>query len=107
LLDISLDNNAQDAMARMFSSEQTACIHFQILGETEELDQCIDVGLWEVNLWESLQGTGDEANDMLQTELVVKELGADQGHIGKLHIIIEGIKMLHQILSNLDCLQHK
>jgi hypothetical protein len=48
LLDISLDNNAQDAMARMFSSEQTACIHFQILGETEELDQCIDVGLWEV-----------------------------------------------------------
>ncbi|KAH9544982.1 hypothetical protein CY35_12G024300 [Sphagnum magellanicum] len=28
LLDISLDKDAQDAMARMFSSEQTACIHF-------------------------------------------------------------------------------
>jgi hypothetical protein len=61
----------------------------------------------KVNLWESLQGPGDEANDMLQTELVVRELGADQGPIGKLHIIIEGITMLHQILSNLDCLQHK
>ncbi|CAK9259035.1 unnamed protein product [Sphagnum jensenii] len=70
-------------------------------------DQCINVGLCQVNLWESLQGPGDEANDMLQTELVVMELGADQGPIGKLHIIVEGIKMLHQILSNLDCLQHK
>jgi hypothetical protein len=28
-----------------------------------------------VNLRESLQGTGDEANDMLQTELVVREFG--------------------------------
>jgi hypothetical protein len=38
----------------------------------------------KVNLWESLQGTGDEANDMLQTESVVRELGADQGPpIGK------------------------
>jgi len=61
----------------------------------------------KVNVWESLQGTGDEANDMLWRELVVMELGADQGPIGKLHIIIEGINMLHQILSNLDCLQHK
>jgi hypothetical protein len=48
LLDISLDRDAQDAMARMFSSEQTACIHFQILGETEELDQCINVSLCQV-----------------------------------------------------------
>ncbi len=48
LLEISLDKDAQDAMARMFSSEQTACIHFRILGETEELYQCTNVGLCQV-----------------------------------------------------------
>lgn len=48
LLDISLEKDAQDTMASMFSSEQTACIHFRILGETEELDQCINVGLCQV-----------------------------------------------------------